>query len=478
MECKYHPQVPASWHCSRCDIAYCVDCVAAPERNSFIRCSLCRSYLTPVGVSQTITPFWLQIGQFFTYPLNPGLLILAAVLSVLFPFLFASFSFSLFWFALFFGWNSLIYKIFYSIMELTAGGDLTPPKISQVFSLKNYSILFKLFVIIFVLGTSAYKLLGFSLILGLVYIVFLVFAYPAINIILCIDKSLMSALNPARMIRIMVSIGWSYWLLFAFIVLFSISINIASSYTMTLFPFWIALGIQHFLYLILSFAMYHMIGYTIYQYHFELDHSVDRFKMTANLQQQRGAKSGNEPSSLQQLPTSSLADAKVYLQEGRYDDAEQSLRDALKANDTQEEVYELLYRLYIQLGKKSLMTKLCDKHLSVLMRTKARNLMKMSYFKVLEYNPDYFPNDADTLIELIKACNRKEEVKQAYRLFKFLKQEHIEHPQLAEVTFVLAKLLAEKLNRREDAAKLIRWGLNIAKDDLKVQMQQYVSYLT
>ncbi|WMS88516.1 hypothetical protein [Pleionea litopenaei] len=479
MDCKYHPSVNATWYCSKCDVAFCVDCVPSTEQGSFVRCSLCRTYLEPLGISQSVTPFWLNLGQFFLYPLNLPMMLLVFGLSLVYSMFIVSFGLSLVSLLLHLVWFAIVYRISFSIMELSAHGEQKFSHLGKLLATRNGWSYIKLLCATALIGFLVYKALMWSLILGVLLTLLFIFAYPAVNIILCVDRSLFSAANPFRMIEVIYSIGWSYAIVFIFVVLFSLSTSFSMDLMTSIFPGKLAILMTNMFFLYFTFTMYKMLGYVVFQYHYELGFSVNRSQINQNVKthgKSSATKSSGSEASV--VGKNGIIEAQVFIQEGRYEDAEQVLRQALSAEPKNNQIYELLYKLFALVGKHDLMVKLCEKQLPLLVEQKAKNLIKISYFKVLEYNPEYFPSDPKVIDYLITCMDRKDEVKQAYRLFRFLKEHHIDYPSMASLSFYLAKLFAEKLNRRSDAAKLISWGINLADGDLKTSMKQYLSHLS
>ncbi len=260
-------------------------------------------------------------------------------------------------------------------------------------------------------------------------------------------------------------------------VMFYLTIGFGNDYLLNNLPFSVALPLTQFFTLYVSFAMYHMFGYVIYQYHFELDFSVHRRTLHQNVKSH--GKHTSELTSLdaKETRTGTITEAEIFIQEGRYNEAEAILIDALKNNDQDNQIYDLLYKLFALQGKSELMVKLCEKHLDVLIAQRSGNLMRMHYLQTVNQAPDYVPKDPAVIHQLIKLLNRKDDVKQALKLLNHLKKHHIDYAGLADACFVFGKYLTEKLNKREEAAKIIRWGINVADGELKEAMQNYVRLL-
>ncbi len=488
MDCKYHPDTSASWYCGHCDVAFCMSCVPEIAAQDIPKCSLCRRYLEPLGIKDSITPFWFKLGHFFAYPFSTFIFLLSVISALIFgfvldpvslvtKFMVSPFSTTLIYGPLFLIWGAFITNMYFAVMEYTAYGNLDSPDYKKLLSMKNGAAFLKLFLLWMVMTFVIYKAIQFSVVLAIGLGLFFLIAYPAMNMILCMDKSLISALNPARIANVMVSIGGSYLILVGLMLMFSVTSNYGSAFFIENSSYSFGLAMSYYFGLYISFAMYHMFGYVIYQYHYELDFSVHRHRLHENVKVHGLAKAKSDNSGASSA-AAGLVEAQVFIQEGRYEEAEASLVSALKQDDSNEHIYELLYKLFKLQGKDKLYVSLCEKHLKRLFHKRSHNLMRMHYLNALSIKPDYIPKDPEIVHYLIKALNRKADVKPALALLNYLRREHVDFKGLADACFCFGKLLTEKLDKRQDAAKIIRWGLNVADDKLKPTMQNYLKHLT
>ncbi len=369
-------------------------------------------------------------------------------------------------------------KVCFSLMEYTAYGNLDAPNWSKMMSTENGWVFLKLVGMAVIIFFGLMKLAEFSAVLTIAVSLFLFVAYPAMNMILCMDKSMWSALNPARIIYVMTSVGGSYWILFGLMILFSLTSSFGSDFLAAQLSPKIGLPLALFFTLYVSFSMYHMFGYVIYQYHHELDFSVHRHTIHENIRTH--GKHTSELAENKKIPdnkSGGVTEAEIFVQEGRYEDAERMLRECIQHDADDFRAYELLYRLFALKGEYALMGKLCDKHLERLMAHRSANHVRMAYLEVIKTVPEYIPQDPAICHQMIKILNRKDELKVSLKLLNHLRKEYIDYPGLADACFVFGKYLVEKANRREDAAKIIKWGINLAKGELKVAMNNYLKLL-
>ncbi|NVJ61718.1 MAG: ABC transporter permease [Gammaproteobacteria bacterium] len=419
--------------------------------------------------------------MFFTFPLAIPLLMIMIFSSLILPLILPSSGTPIVSVAILIIWMSFVIRLCFSIMEYLAQGHHEAMDFSKLLSFSNGWVFLKLVAIGLVLGFVTIKVMNFSFALGMILVIFFVLAYPAMNIVLCTDKSILSAINPLRLIFVMSVMGKGYWILFALTLVFSMTITFTQELAFENLPRHLSLSVAHLAYLYFNFALYAMIGYAIYQYHHELGFSVFRDTLHQNVAASRASvasgNSKNASKSSQEGDGAYLKEARIYIQEGRYQEAQDTLIDALKVNEQDNEIYEMLYRLFELRGNSDWLAKLTEKHLTILHQTKQRNLMRMVFLNTSRLIPDYQPKDPKVIHSLIIVLNRKDDVAHSYRLFKYLKQKHMDYPDLADICFIVGKLFTEKLNRREDASKIIRWGINLASGELKESMQSYLKLL-
>ncbi|WP_144391336.1 hypothetical protein [Pleionea sediminis] len=488
MECKYHPDTNASWFCEHCDVAFCNSCLSDKTGMGTPKCILCRRHVHSLGIKDSITPFWYKLGHFFIFPMSTSLFLLAIFSALLFGFLFDPFALvsryvrspisTLFFFVpIYFVWTAFLTNMCFSVMEYTSHGNLDSPSFSKLTSLRNGTAFLKLTGVYIFMFLALMKATAFHPVIFFALLLFFIVALPAINMILCMDKSFFSAINPARIARVMSDIGPAYIILFGLLLLFYFSTWYATSFMVENSSIRIGFALSHFVSLYIHFAMYHMFGYVIYQYHHELNYSVHRHTLQSNLQKHGRGNSRQNTSASGSSAQGLVGEAQVFIQEGRYEEAEAALIDAVKQDPFNEQIYEMLYRLYQIQGNNVRYIQLCEKHLKHLYERKSHNLMRMHYLKALEIKPDFVPSEPEIIHYLITSLNRQSDVKPALVLLNALRRNYIEYPGLAEACFTFGKTLTERLGKREDAAKIIRWGLNVAHGELKNSMQSYLNHL-
>ena len=272
INCKYHPTIPARWACRNCQINYCKSCVNKEISSRGPHCPVCHQQLDSLGSANLITPFWQRLGQFFLYPLHPFstiFLIVLTILSVmlgtgLMPFLF----------------NLVISIVFikycYAVLEHTARGHLKPMPISAGLVNDEMELPFKQFVMLAaIFAGNAAVLKHFGIFLFFISISITYLALPANIMVLAMEHSLFAALNPVIVFSVIRRIGLPYLFLYFLMFLLSIASATLMGILDSIFSDTIAYAVTLFASLYFSVVTFHLMGYTLYQYHDQLGHEID-----------------------------------------------------------------------------------------------------------------------------------------------------------------------------------------------------------
>ena len=207
MFCKYHPIISASYSCQSCHVDMCKDCINIDNYSKNKLCFLCKNEVNRLEKRNTILPFWRRLQESFRYPLNTnsaiviiGLAILSTVLGFI-PGLFA-----IMWSLLM---TSALFKYSFSCLNNTSHGDLVAPDVSESFG-GGFSLALKLLFMIIVLFVVFYLSLEFlGLMLASIIGLVLISLFPAMMISFALSESLVEALNPNNVIRLISTIGLS-----------------------------------------------------------------------------------------------------------------------------------------------------------------------------------------------------------------------------------------------------------------------------
>lgn len=454
--CKYHPKQHAAWFCQNCEVPFCSSCVPEDTQNYFPKCTLCRRSLKSLSVSHRIPPFWQQLPQLLTKPFNSGsilfILVFALVLSLLPP--------NKFGLILLLLTMLPIVEFMFDSMERMAGGDELPKKITKYLEVKNISIVAKLVIAYGLSILILVEIYALNASLGLIISGLVILGLPASLIILMMEKSIFSMLNPVKVFFIVRLFASAYFLLYAFmltiasIVVLSSAIFSGGSTGILESTFVTALLLY------LTLVAFLMAGYLVYQYHHELNFTINR----KTLYQVDGISKSDD-----------MLEVSIYIQEGRYEDAQKLLLQRLQVDPPDYKASEKLMLLYGIQGKDSFLQKIGEQyfkemHLIGKQKQAADFLQKLdSKGFVVQSLP------LEIVVGLVEQMKNKHQFHFALELLeKSLtanKKEHYwEYAYLAK-----AELLTEYANRSQEAVELLNHIINRSID--QGVMQQAEDYL-
>lgn len=326
--CQYHPARPAIWHCSACNKNFCSNCVPQDE---YPKCVLCSRHLTSLSLFDKIPPFKQRVPgllkQLFAWPM---LMLLAG-------------------FALIFAWLpdnkvgeflslivfALLVEVWIDAMEKIACGESPAPKLSHYLSLKGKTSLVKL---VFTYALSIFflsKIYLSSPALAFILAGLLVFAAPASMAILMMEKSGFALLNPLKIAAIIHLFGRHY--------LFCLGTALLGCYFLidmavnqTAFLSFLSVFTLYLLaFLLITFSAM-ATGSLVFQFHHELNFTISRQVLH---QHNAGAKQDD------------LFEVDIFIQEGRYEDAQTELLARIRQNPQDYRANEKLLLLYAAQGK-------------------------------------------------------------------------------------------------------------------------------
>jgi tetratricopeptide (TPR) repeat protein len=336
MNCKYHTQEKAQWYCHQCDISFCINCCDINPREIAPRCLLCRTHLESYGVSDKVTPFWNKLSEFNKYPwqknasnflmIYMGLAFVIGLLNDFIPITMINWILSITLYSIGIGY---VFKV----LTKTAKGKFDSPSYDEALVFQSDGIAFHVFMLYLIIFLSAYLFIG-SYASAIVFLGVLAVTLPAILIILAMEKHLISSLDPIRIMGTIKAIGWPYFILAAF----SYLIDLCFSFAQAQLGFWLPQAIAYpLIFGALAYfyiVKFNMFGYVAFQYHNELGYGIDAENLI-------------DDSDGRSLEKRLLAKADVYIQEGRFEDAEDVLYDLAQDKKHTVKALERLVRLNI-----------------------------------------------------------------------------------------------------------------------------------
>lgn len=443
--CKYHPKNHAAWFCQSCETFFCSSCVPEDKENYFPKCTLCRNSLRSLSVAKRIPPFWTVLPDLLTRPLASGVLAFSCV----FAFIFAILPANTIGIILALLATLPVIELLFEVMERTASGIKLKKGVMTYVNFKINSQSIKLLV-----GAGVFIGILGNLYLatpsaGLLAIIFFVLGIPATLIILMMEKSVFSMFNPIKIGYLIKLFGSAYFLLYGVMLAvaflgFKVSgVNATESvpfFGQFLFYFFI-------LYLTISVAI--MAGYLVYQYHHELNFTIER-------------------STLHQInadpEVDDMAEVDIFIQEGRYEDAQKLLLARINDNPADYKSSEKLILLYAIQGKDEWIKNIADGYFEALV---SRNNSKQAvdfYKKMLNRGVTYKPQTISLVLGMSKEMQNKLDFKIALKMIDDFLHENAKPDEWEKLYLIKAKLLVEFANRTNDAIEVLKQVINRSID--------------
>ncbi|MDQ7050863.1 MAG: hypothetical protein Q9M92_15570 [Enterobacterales bacterium] len=425
--CKYHPRESAAWFCCHCRIHFCGHCVPRKTNAPHPNCTLCRRSLSRLSVAKDIPPFWNRLSLFFLAPFNKNILIMLIVYSflgtmlpigvigqvafviLLIPFVSAEFD----------------------MLEKLSIGQKLNFTASQLIHSKQSSLTIKAFIVFalalllvnkvgFIFGASSGYFLAILLLLGV----------PASLVIFMMEKNILSPINPLKIVMLIKLFGKAY----SFLFLISLLTGFFVSKTYQLVaepdnPFMVSM-----LLFVVSFylvtVIFLMLGYLLYQYHVELNYSINAFDPKATISHKSTDEDGMEV-------------VEIYLQEGRFDDAKTLLLKKVKLDPLNYKANEKLILLFAALNKTDYLQKLVDQYFSLLIELNKAKQAADFYCQLLLREVPYQPSSSALVIAMLPFMNNLEQYKSALTLLNSCSLDPAHEKRWDELALLKAKILIE-----------------------------------
>lgn len=430
--CTYHPLAPATFSCAFCHTQSCDSCVDEGERNTEPVCFACNRTVDFLGAVNQATPFWRRLEESFRYPLKPHSLILIITVSLLGSLLTYA-PLGILWYLMLSG---AFLKYSFSCLEQTARGLLVPPDISEAYS-GGMALLGNLLIMLLVAGFAvfgAYRYLG-PQIAGLLTFLIIV-ALPAIIIMYGMTESLVEALNPLNLLRLITAVGLPYGLLLAFILIMSASVGVVSQligYEYSL----LSNALQSIVSNYYTVVMFHIMGYMIFQYQGELGFTA--------------GEDFGEAKPPRPARDRLAAKISIKLKEGDYNEVVALFASALKKFPGDKEFNRQNFEFFYATGRG--LESAASRYLGYLIRSGQEHQLVLIYKRVRQLQPNFRPDTAATRHQLAIACKESGDSLSAAKLLNGLHREFPKYARLVEAYELMANALDDVPHQGEAAKK-------------------------
>jgi tetratricopeptide (TPR) repeat protein len=440
---------------------------------------------------QTAEPFWKRIQKFFLLPLDRAVLLRigglsAALVVALVLLLFGAFGVALLAAAAF----ALLVvgaRFGFKIIERSSKGYLIPSDYpltddDLVGPYLPYKYVAMNVVFAFVAGLFI-MLFGGNEVLGiLVWGLFFVVLMPAATMRLVMTGSLRGALSPTELINLIRNIGKPYAALCAFVFFADLSrtwgmafIAGASGigaggasgigFLAAMLVFLLSAGFWYFSYVICA-----LIGYAMYQYADRLEISV------VGPGEERLRSSTGRHADIKARTRDALIGQMVSA--GEIKEAIDLLNDDLRERPNDLSLHARLHKLLLAENYGPKVEDHTEKYLALLVKSQNWREALDLVEEALARRADWTPRQAESIAPLARAALQKGRPQLAATLIRGFDKKHPNHPDVPQIYFVGAQLMAESARKPDEARRILKYLLQRhAADPVAAEARRYLEVM-
>jgi hypothetical protein len=451
------------------------------------------------STQQAAEPFWQRIQKFFRLPLDKAVLLHifglsgALLVSLLLLFL-GGLGFALLLVAVF----ALLVagaRFGFKIIERSSKGYLVPsdypltdqdlvgPYLPYKFVALNMVFGLVAAVLIAVLG--GHEVLGI-LLWGLFFVVLL----PAATMRLVMTGSLRGALNPTELVEVIRKIGKPYAALCAFVFFADLSrtygmvflagagglgagalgasaggAKAALGFGGVVLIFLLSVGFWYFTYVICA-----LIGYAMYQYADRLEISVvgpGEERLMSSTGRHADIKSRTRDALIGQMVT-----------QGEIKEAIDLLNDDLRQRPNDLSLHARLHKLLLAENYTPKIEDHTEKYVAMLVKSQNWREALDLVEEALARRADWTPRQAESIAPLARAALQKGRPQLAATLIRGFDKKHPNHPDVPQIYFVGAQLMAESAGKPDEARRILNYLLQkYAADPVATEARRYLEVM-
>lgn len=437
--CKYHPDKPASWVCRHCQINFCKSCITEKD-TSMPSCPVCQRAMESLGSGNVISPFWQRIPKFFLYPLNTTPLLIMLVFAGLQLLLAGSLFGLLIALVLF----VVFMKYAYIVLEQTSQGYLKPRNLDAGDLTEELELPFKQLLIVILLGLFQ----GFLQKLGLWFVGSLLTALilPASIMVLAVEHSFFSAINPLMLIGVAQRIGVQYLTMCAFLFMLLISSNIAQGIFYNYLPGFVLPGAMMFVNMYFILVMFHMMGYVLFQYHEQLGYTVD----TEVVEQPDGADA-------EQKQDPGLNDVTILYHEGKIEEAQARLAGLIRETPGNMNYRERMHKLLINTKNIPALREYSGEYITRLMAEQRPSEAQRVFSDCYKLDKSFKYGTGAQRHMMAELLYKNGQSRAALSLLNNLHKDHPGYERIPEAYLLVAKIMFESFNQEEKAKQILEF---------------------
>ncbi len=435
--CKYHPDKPYNFQCSRCDEHFCSECVDHSVGGE-ARCFHCGELLDAIVTEDSVEPFTKRIEKAFRYPFSATAMTFVVGLSVTTTILaamplngFIRLLALLFCFGLSVNYSFLCLKA-------TAQGEMEPPNIADALS-ESFSILIRLTIMSILISWGVYLISStLGLIPGILASITVFIGFPAILMSFAMTNSIFAAINPLVFIRLMATLGVSYPILVIFLFIMISSVSLLNSIigdNLLVLSTIMQSSVSYYY----SMVAFHLMGYLLFQYQNKLGIATvdDNEKLLRRAEASEVA----------------MTHVNIQLKEGNYSRASELLLKAVTIEPKNSHLWQRCFDVLYRLGNKEALLKVADKYFSHLFDFAQNDRLLSDFKKLRQLLPTFQPKYAHLRYRLASLYHGQGDTKATVQLINGLHKQHPDFDQLIPAYSLMAQALSEMPNMQGQADK-------------------------
>jgi tetratricopeptide (TPR) repeat protein len=419
-----------------------------------------------VASEPAFTPFWRRLPRFFVYPLQAGSIMRIGGYSVAAS-VFLAINPALGGLACLILWIIFL-KYAFVVMERTANGRFDEPNnlddkdAGETAQVMRQFGLFIIFGLLFGLLAAFFGKIGYAL--GWLIMNILP---PAGIMIIGVNRSLGDALNPAKILYFIKTIGLPYLALCFVLMSVTGSGTWVQEFLLAHLHSWLVVPLVSFVEFYFALITYHMMGYVIYQYH-------DKLGVHAEVSFEK-AEAAIAPN---KAVDPFLARLGALMAEGKEEEAAGLLREELRTNWEKNDLHERYQRLLRATGKRDAALSHARDFIGKLIGEK-RLFQAMDLFEQsLKDDPEFQMHNPGHVYPLASAAHLAKRHKLALDVMRAFDKRNPGHKDIAPVYFLSAQILGEHYGANTEAAKILRALQSKFPDHaLAAEARQYMALL-
>ena len=282
---------------------------------------------------------------------------------------------------------------------------------------------------------------------------------PSAFIEIALEDKFFRALNPMHMFRFIGSMGSAYFAMWSLFLVIGGARQFALRSGASLpqavrFPLEMALATY------LGLVLFAMIGYTLYQYHQELDLDVsvdfDRHRKAGGAE--AIAKAGSVMAAVRTSEPTDPLERKVQalLADGNVEGAITEIKDEMRYDRFNPDLNTRLHGLYVKLADPAKTLAHGQQWISALARGKDDQQVLAAMLDMQAIDPAFAIEDGDAILPATRAALLRRESAVAMKLVRSFDKRYPGHKDTAEVFFLAAKLASEHFRQHGQAVQILR----------------------